>query len=416
MNIFIEVIGCTANQSDACIARYLINQSNEFVIVNRIDDADIILLFSCTVISSTEQRMLSKIREYHDQKKLIVTGCMASIQKEIIQEIDENIICIPPDQIHHLISYLGNSEDQLTIQYKHQSPKNYDSLIAPIAISEGCDFSCTYCITTYARGNLKSYPINDIKKDVKYALQQGCKELQLTAQDTASYGRDIDSSLVELIVELTTFQGWYRFRIGMMNPATVLPQLDSLIDVFKHEHIYKFLHLPIQSGDDQLLHQMGRKYTTHDVMNIIKKFRQQIPHITVATDVIVGFPGEKEQQHQKTIEFLNKMHPDIVNITKFSSRPFTKAKTMSYKIPTDMVKKRSKELTTITARLSLEKNIRHIGNRYSVLITEKGKNKSMIGRTMDYKPVVLIDSVSIGDIVEVEITDAKQTYLFGMLK
>ena len=416
MNIFIEIFGCTANQYDACIARNILNQDNAFTLVDNSDDAEVILLFTCTVISATEQRMISKIKSYiKNNKHVIVTGCMASIQPDLIKKISPDIQCIPPDQIHQLSFFLSTQGQRKNDTEKYQQEKRYDSIFAPIAISEGCNFSCSYCITTMARGSLICYPISAITKDVISAIQQGCKEIQLTAQDTASYGTDRNSCLADLLVELGKIPGQYRYRVGMMNPAMVLPQLQKLIKAYENEHIYKFLHLPIQSGDDALLNKMGRKYQIDDVLKIINQFRFHYPSLTFATDVIVGFPGENEKQHQKTMEILTLIQPDIVNITKFSARPNTKAKIMEKRIPTDIVKKRSKALTTLTARLSLEKNKSYIGKEFSVLITEKGKNNTMIGRTNNYKPVVFKESVSIGDVVHTRILDAKQTYLFGML-
>jgi MiaB-like tRNA modifying enzyme len=417
MNIFIDIVGCTANQHDASIARYLLTNDSHYTLVDNSDDADIILLFTCTVISATEQRMISKIKSYqHEKKQVIVTGCMASVQINLIREIDPDIICIPPDQIHQLLFHLSDNKNLPDDIEKYQQKKRYDSIFAPIAISEGCGFSCSYCITTLARGPLKSHPQSAIIKDVNSAIQQGCKEIQLTAQDTASYGRDIDTSLSDLLHELVDIPGRYRYRVGMMNPSSVLFQLDDLIKVYEDDHIYTFLHLPIQSGDDTLLTKMGRAYSIDDVFTIIKCFRNHHPTLTLATDVIVGFPGEQEKHHEQTIDVLRRLQPDIVNITKFSARPNTKAKTMDNRIPTDSVKQRSKILTELTAKLSMEKNIAHIGKTYSILITEQGKNNTMIGRTNSYKPVVIQEPMSIGDRVDVTILDAKQTYLFGMLK
>ena len=417
MNIFIDVVGCTANQYDACIARYLLFNDPEYTLVDSADDADIILLFTCTVISATEQRMLSKIKAYlYKNKKVLVTGCMASVQFDVIAKINPDLLFIPPDQIHHLKFHLSQKKHKKKKNEKYLEGKYYNSIFAPIAISEGCDFSCSYCITTIARGSLKSYPKSAIINDIRSALQQGCREIQLTAQDTASYGRDRNTTLADLLIELGKINGRYYYRVGMMNPATVLPQLQKLIKAFENEHIYKFLHLPIQSGDDVLLQKMGRNYSIIDVIKIVEDFRYHFPSITLATDVIVGFPGELDIQHQKTMEILTKLNPDVVNITKFSARPNTKAKTMVNRIPTDIVKKRSKALTEFTAQLSLKKNQKHVGNEYSILITEEGKNNTMIGRTNTYKPVVIKESASIGDVVEVRILDAKQTHLFGMLK
>lgn len=417
MNIFIESYGCTANQSDVCIAKHLIQNHKNYTLVDSIENADIILLFTCTVISATEQRMLSRIKQLHKMgKKIIVAGCMASIQQDIILQQNIPIQFISPRNIHQLIDILEKTSYTPTIEQKHKVKKNFSTLIAPIAISEGCDFSCSYCITTIARGKLTSYPIDSIQKDIINAIQNGCKEIQLTAQDTASYGIDIHSTLATLLQEISSIQGSYRIRLGMMNPATLYPQLKEMIKAYQNPHIYKFLHIPVQSGDNIILESMNRAYTIEQFTQIIDQFQKHIPTITISTDVIVGFPNETNEQFEKTKDLLTIIKPDIINITKFSARPFTKAKTMKGRIPTDIVKKRSQQLTSLSEHISYEKNKQHIGKTYTILINEKGKDNTVVGRSENYKPVVLKESIPLGEIIEIEVTDAKQTYLVGTLK
>jgi len=417
MKIYHDVYGCTANKSDAAIARNLIIHHSSYELVDTVQEADIILLLTCTVISTTEQKIISKINQYIKQGKTVVlSGCMASIQKELINQIDERIICIPPQKIHHLISFLDQSSSKNIQGEKYDTEKTFSSLHAPIAIAEGCAFSCAYCITTFARGKLKSYPIETIQKDFESALQQGCKEIQLTAQDTASYGLDKNVSLVMLLQRLQNIPGSYRIRIGMMNPHTAYSIVDDLITCYENEHVYKFLHVPIQSGSNSILEKMNRKYTVEKAIGIIKKFRERIDDITIATDIIVGFPTETDEQFQQSLQLIKDLKPDIVNITKFSARPYTKAKKMKGRIPTNVVKKRSQQLTDITQKISLEKNLDRIGKTYNVLITEKGKNETMIGRAENYKPVVLHEKIPIGSWTDIKVIEAEQTYLVGMLK
>jgi tRNA A37 methylthiotransferase MiaB len=150
-------------------------------------------------------------------------------------------------------------------------------------------------------------------------------------------------------------------------------------------------------------------------MTIVSRFRKALSHLTLSTDVIVGFPGETEAQFQRTIELIQKVRPDIINITRFSARPLTPAKTMDGRIPTHIVKERSTRITDICARISLEKNKTHLGKHYSVLITEHGKHGTVSGRAENYKQIVLKEPARIGDIVSVEVAEAFQTYLVGRL-
>jgi len=173
--------------------------------------------------------------------------------------------------------------------------------------------------------------------------------------------------------------------------------------------------LPVQSGDDEILEKMNRGYTAKDFTHLVERFRKTIPTLTLSTDVIIGFPTETEEQFNRTIELLKQIKPDIINITRFSARPLTTAKTMKGRIPTHVVKERSKRTTEICSKISFEKNQEHLRKTYIVLVNEKGKQKTFTGRAENYKQVVLTEPVAIGDFVHVEIIDAAPTYLVGKL-
>ena len=228
---------------------------------------------------------------------------------------------------YHLNTHLLNKE-KINFQKKNKTlyPKYYNQIAAPISIAEGCRLSCSYCITSIARGSLKSYPINEIKKDIENALEQDCKEIQITAQDTAAYGLDFGKNLGELLTKISNINSEFRIRVGMMNPYHVKNNLDSILNGFDSSKIYKFLHLPVQSGDNEILKKMNRKYEIDDFYNIVKKFRKKYPEITISTDIIVGFPTENDEQFERSIKLVSKTKPDITNITRYSARPFTKAK------------------------------------------------------------------------------------------
>ena len=415
MKIYLEVYGCTANKSDASLVRGILKE-NKYEIVKEIDDADVIILLTCTVIDTTEQRMLSRLKKFKDSaKEIVVTGCMASVQGDLVRSVIPDVKLLPPQYTPYIVDLLEDKKIPDSPKNKTALSKSYEDIIAPISISEGCLFSCSYCITSLARGKLRSYPIDEIKKDVSSAVKSGCKEIQLTAQDTGSYGLDIEQDLGELLRNVITVEGKYRIRVGMMNPFTAMNNSESIIQGFDDSKVYKFLHLPVQSGDNEILKNMNRKYTVEDFIAVVKEFRDKYPNITLSTDVIVGFPGETDEQFQRTIDLLKNVEPDITNITRFSARPYTKAKTMKGRIKTEIVKQRSKILTDICSNISYEQNKKHIGKKYNVLITEKGKNNTFVGRAENYKPVVIKEKVEIGTIINVEITKAASTYLVGSL-
>jgi MiaB-like tRNA modifying enzyme len=415
MNIYVETYGCTANKSDERLLMGLLKHDHH-EIVDNIKDADVLVLLTCTVIGTTEQRMLSRLKVFQKtHKKIVVTGCMPTVQAELIQSIAPNAFLLPPQYIQYISNIIQGNKPSFLETKKTMLPKYFDTVIAPIAIAEGCLFSCSYCITHFARGALRSFPIQEIAADVCSAIKQGCKEIQLTAQDTASYGLDTRTNLGMLLAQVCRLDGAFRVRVGMMNPATVQKNLDSILTAYQHHKIYKFLHLPVQSGDDEILEKMNRGYSVKDFTRLVERFRKTIPTLTLSTDVIIGFPTETEEQFNRTIELLKQIKPDIINITRFSARPLTTAKKMKGRIPTHMVKERSKRTTDICTKISLEKNQEHLRKTYMVLVTEKGKQKTFTGRAENYKQVVLTEPVAVGDFVSVKIIDAAPTYLVGKL-
>jgi MiaB-like tRNA modifying enzyme len=417
MKVYLEVYGCTANKSDAALIKGLIQNHPDYMLVNESEDAELIVLVTCTVIGTTEQRMLHRMRILHKMgKPVIVTGCMASVQFKKISSVLPNATIVPPDQCHTLFLRYDKKKSKGGYQEKSLAPRYFDSLIAPISISEGCRYSCAYCITCLARGPLHSFSPSSIEKSFTTAVHQGCKEFQLTAQDTASYGHESHSSLSDLLGLLCSINGDYRIRVGMMNPRSVINQIDDIAYSINHPKIYRFLHLPVQSGDNYILQIMKRGYTVNEFIDLIYRFRELIPDLTLATDIIVGFPTENDEQFRASMNLIQTIKPDIVNITRFSARPQTLAKLMKGRIPTEIVKERSTRLTNLCQRISLEKNQQYIGTEEMVLTLEKGKSDTIVGRTQSYKSVVIKERVGCGHFVPVNIIDAKATHLVGLLK
>jgi len=415
MKFYIETYGCTANKADESLIKGVIKKNNH-QIVKKPEDSDILVILTCTVIDTTEQRMLSRIKKLKKTgKKIVVAGCMASVRKEIVKNILPKAIFLPPQYSHQILDVIEKKNISFKEKDKTSIPKYFEKKIAPIAISEGCRFRCSYCITCLARGGLKSYPISDIKKDIREAVKNNCFEIQITSQDTSSYGFDIETNLGILLKNIVQVDGRYRIRAGMMNPYTCFSNLESIIEGYKNSKIYKFLHLPVQSGDQEILKKMNRKYSVEDFKKIIKEFKTKYPDITISTDVIVGFPNESDEQFDKTVDLIKEIRPDITNITRYSARPDTKAKKMKGRIKTEIAKNRSKSMTDICKKISKEKNKENIGKTYNVLITEKRKNNEFFGRTENYKPVIIKETARIGEIVPARIIDSYQTHLVGSI-
>ena len=419
MKFYIEVYGCTANKSDANLLKGLISKHPGHKLISSVNKADVIIILTCTVIDTTEQRMLHRIKELKQtDKKIIIAGCMASVQKQLLQEKFPNTLLLPPRKIHLLFDKLNEQSTTEDLSKKSFIQKQHTPPIAPIAIAEGCLFNCSYCITHIARGKLYSYPQQAIISSVKNAVEQGCKEIQLTAQDTASYGLDKDTTLPVLLQKINSLQlsSNVMIRIGMMNPRTAKNILSDLKNIYSYDHFYSFLHLPFQSGDNNILKKMKRGYTVKDVTDIISTCRAAHPQLTIATDAIVGFPSETKEQFHKTITLLQQIKPDVVNITRFSARPFTNAKKMKERIPTEIVKQRSRVLTDICQKLTKQRNKSYLGETMQVITIKKSGQQSTMARSTNYKPVIIQQSIPLGKTKMVEIIKASSTHLVGMLK
>jgi MiaB-like tRNA modifying enzyme len=416
MKFYFESYGCTMNQGEAKILESILKEKGH-IIVGDIKDSDVLVLVTCTVIETTELRMLRRLEEFaKTEKSIVVAGCMASVQKEKILAKSPNAMILTPqhlsniEQIAFRISKGYAQVSQEKVESETESKTKADAII-PIA--SGCLGSCTYCITRIARGKLRSCPPEFLIESMKKALTEGYREIRLSAQDTAAYGADIDFDLPTLLKKIEELDGAFRVRVGMMNPENVLPILPYIIDGYEDPRIYKFLHLPVQSGSESVLKRMGRKYTIDEFYKVIEHFREAFPEITISTDIIVGFPGEDESEFRESVNLIKKLKPNILNITRFSPRPKTEAMNMENKVPSRIAKERSRELTNIHADISRDINKRCVGNLERILITEHGKNKTMMGRTDSYIPVVVEDAVHICDFIDVRITEASDIYLKG---
>lgn len=408
MRVYIETYGCAANQGDASIMQGILVEKGH-QIVSDVGQADAIILNTCTVIDTTQQRMINRIKKLmREGKTLIVAGCMASAQAEIVKKIAKDAILLPPRSVVYVDDAL-KGRDGFSESSKAGIPRAI-KIKLNIPIADGCLYNCSYCITKIARGNLTSYPADLLVADIKKAVKEGCKEIRLTAQDTASYGRDIGRSLPELINMVANIEGEFRVRVGMMHPLSAYNILDDLLDSFNNKKVYKFLHLPLQSASPKILRKMRRGYTFEHFMEIIEAFRKKFADITIATDVIVAFPGEEKEDFEHTLNALLEIEPDVINITRFSPRPGTDSWKMK-RMPTQIAKERSRILSSIAQEIAYKRNRKLIGKKVNALFLEEYKNWK-VGKTDSYKSV-FSKNASIGDFMKVKITDASPTHLYA---
>jgi len=194
-----------------------------------------------------------------------------------------------------------------------------------VPIATGCLGNCAYCITKIARGDLSSRHPSGIIESVRSLASSGPIEIQLTGQDTAAYGLDIGTDLPSLVREICAIPGDFRLRVGMMNPRSALPIVKQISDAYAEQKVFKFLHLPVQSASDEILAHMERGYRVADFRMFVDAVRKVVPEMTLSTDIIVGYPGEKEEDHMANLDLIREVKPDIVNVTRFSPRPGTRA-------------------------------------------------------------------------------------------
>lgn len=421
MKVYIDTFGCTFNQGDSQIMAGLLQEDNA-QIVPEMEDADVIIVNTCYVKQPTEQKVINRIKKIKEQfpdKKLIISGCMVEIDQDKLKKAAPAAGWIGPRQIKSTPDVVKSCIDgEVSRMVGHSDeikaglPKmRFDPFVHISQICEGCVGRCTYCCTRFARGKLQSYPVEDIKKEIENAVADGCVEIQLTAQDTAAYGMDTGTKLAELINEITVIPGDFRLRVGMMHPKSMMGNLDELIEAFMHKNVYKFMHIPIQSGSDSVLMHMGRGHTVEQYKKIISEIKAKIPEISIATDIIVGYPTETDEDFQGTLKLIEDIKPNFIHISKYRHRPMAISSSMP-EIDHKIMKKRSKALNDLKSEILYRNNLAEIGKVHEVLITEKGSKGGYIGRTNSYKPVV-VENSEIGTFVKVKINDVTSTYLKG---
>ncbi|NJE43181.1 tRNA (N(6)-L-threonylcarbamoyladenosine(37)-C(2))-methylthiotransferase [Thermococcus sp. GR6] len=420
IKVHVETYGCTRNKADAEIMEAILLRAG-YELVETPESADYVVVNTCAVKDPTEKHMRERIKELLDSgKRVIVTGCLTHVNPDIIDPRVSGILGVKSiDRIAEAIDLAERDGKLVSVEgWRERSldklglPRLWRSGVAfVVPISEGCLNACTYCATRFARGVLRSYKPELVVRWVKEALARGYREIQLSSEDTGCYGLDIGTNLAELLDEITSIEGEFRIRVGMMNPNHAIKFLDELIEVYQDEKVYKFLHLPVQSGDNEVLRRMGRTYTVEEFEEIVNEFRRKIPGLNLNTDIIVGFPGETEEAFQNTVELVKRVRPDKINVSRYSPRPGTIAAKWK-QLPGWKVKERSRLLHRLRLQIAYEINQDYVGREIEVLIHGEGKKGGVEGRTFNYKDIILDDGAP-GELINVRVTWAGSTYLKG---
>lgn len=415
MRVYIETYGCALNKGDSSIMRTVLARRGHSI-VDSIGEADVIIINTCTVRYDTEQKMVKRIRELRSYssrygKKLIVAGCMAKAQPYLVAKIAPEASLVSPQNASRIwvavesperVVMLDGGRDRACIGLW------LEGRIAVIPIQEGCLGDCSFCIVKHARRSIVSYPIEVIVDTAKKLVDNGAVEVELTGQDTSTYGIDLYGKQVlpELLRKLVKVEGDFMIRIGMTNPDTLRNIIDDLTDAMKHPKVYKFMHIPVQSGSNKVLRIMRRRYSVEEFIEIVETLRKKIPGVTIATDIIVGHPGETEDDFKQTIELLKRVEPERVHIAQYSTRPNTLAARLP-QVDTKTKKRRVLKILKVVEEIGLKKNKEFIGSTARVLLVENTKPYPT-ARLYNYTPVVITNMRGIGEEkwVKVRITDA----------
>jgi threonylcarbamoyladenosine tRNA methylthiotransferase CDKAL1 len=376
-SVYIETYGCRYNFGDTAKLIEILKRKGS-TLVDSAEAADAVIINTCTVVGSTERRMLRRLSRFREYD-LYVTGCMPEVQREAIFAVCMPTI-LPSETIHEAYRSVRTAAG---------------AGVAIVQVAQGCVGRCTYCLTRIARGPLKSFTEEEILAEILVHAHTGTPEIQITAQDISCWGRDIGKSLPGLLKGVEDLPGRFMIRVGMMNPATVMGILDDLVDAFASDRIFKFVHLPVQSGSDAILDRMRRGYSVADFEEIVATFKNRYPKITLATDMIVGFPGETKEDFLESLELIERVRPNKVNITRYSPRPFTPLSSKE-DFPDWVKKDRSRIMNSHTEKVYASINAVCLEKQVPFLVTETIKKGSVMARSPNYLGIVINENLPVG--------------------
>jgi len=422
-------LGCKVNQYETnAMEESFINSGYE--IVNFEDKADIYVINTCTVTNMSDKKsrqMLRKAKQLNRDAIIAAVGCYAQVSKENLEKIEEVDLILGNNEKKEIVRYVEEFQKEKIIHLEdvlHQkefidfgTTVNMEKTRAVIKVQDGCDRFCSYCIIPYARGRVRSRKLESVIEEVKALANNGVKEVVLTGIHIASYGKDFkeDITLIDLLEEINKVEGIKRIRLGSLEPTIIneefLNRLSKLDKVCHH------FHLSLQSGCNETLKRMNRRYTTEEFEDVTKLLRNTYNDVILTTDIIVGFPGETEEEFTKTYEFLKRIYFYKMHVFKYSRRKGTKADLMENQVPSDEQEKRSKKLIELSNKNQEKYNSEYIDKTVEVLFEEQD-GEYIKGHTANYL-VVKVKKYSIekyhNEIKNVKILEADNEELIGIM-
>ena len=372
------------------------------------DAPDAIYLNVCTVKGNAGAlKLLRTAFEMYPDVPLFITGCAPKDFRDEVAKVTDKVAFTSLEEIVTL-----EQGKAAAIESMHNVLRE-SPFVGIVNIEEGCLDACAFCSTHLVKGRLKSYAPEGIVEQVKRLVADGCTEIQLTGQDCACYGFDIGTNLATLTQSiLVHVPGNYKMRLGMGNPRHMCSYADALLECFQDNRIYKFMHVPVQSGSDRILKAMNRRHTASEFRRLASEFNKRFPLATLSTDLIVGYPGETESDFRETLRLLEETRPTVCNITRFVARPGTAAARMEadagLRIPDSVKHERSALLAEAFQKIARENNALWVGKTCDVVVEKPGHRAgTSIARNEAYRPVALVGDIPAGTKLQVRITDAE---------
>ncbi len=425
---YIKTYGCQMNLLDSQLAAGILAQEG-YLPTDDPSRAGVILVNTCAVREHAEQRALGRIRDLlrykanNSRVKFVVMGCIAQRLGEELFKLAPGVdIVTGPDSYRKLPRLLENLDHSPIASLKLNPEESYSKVVAQrekrisafVSVMRGCNNFCSFCIVPLVRGRERSRPPEEIAAEVRTLVTQGFKEVTLLGQNVNSYhweGTDFPS----LLWRLNQIEGLGRIRFTTSHPKDLSP---SLLEAIQGAgKLCEHLHLPLQSGSDHILKRMNRGYTLKDYLRIVEDARRIIPDLALTTDLITGFPGEKEEDFQRTVEVMKEVSFDSSFTFKYSPRPGTKAAGFADDVPPQVKAERLTALIELQRRITAKRNQALVGTTQEVLVEKRGKLPGQLyGRTRTNKPVVFpAQKGAMGKTLKLKIIKAKGWTLFGKL-
>lgn len=424
---FIWTMGCQMNEADSQKVAAMLQEVGYRKAEDE-NDADIVILNSCVVRQAAEDKVagrldyLGRIKREKPEMPLVLTGCMVTRQQEKLKQRFPHVdLFFNPSDFHKLVEVVPELElleddlASLPHYYQPQLSGNKVGVSAFVPIIYGCNFVCSYCIVPYRRGKETSRAFNDIVTEVERLVDGGVREVTLLGQTVNAYGYDLEekSSLSKLLEAVDRVPGLERLRFLTSHPKYMGDDvLDAIADL---DSACEHMNLPVQAGDNEILQRMRRTYTRDLWMERIATTREKVPGVTVATDIIVGFPGETEEQFMQTYDMLERTRVDKVHLAMYSPRPGTLSSRWEDDVPHEEKLRRHNVLEAQQERISTEINEKRLGDTYEVLVESKEKGR-WTGRTRGNTLVHFDDdgvTDVLGKMIDVRITKTRPWYLLG---